>query len=296
MNQILALRAFLKIVESKSFSSAATSLSIPNATVTRNIAWLEAHVGVRLLNRTTRTVSLTDAGLEYSKTCWRLITELDRVEATLSRDVREPNGVLTIAVSQEISRFDISLVVAAFREQHSSVKVEWRSTVSPIDFADDLYDVAIMLIDDIRCTTWVCRELLQKAYGLFAAPAHIGRYGLPVSAQELAQHILIGSDLDERRREWILARAGQELRLDVEPIVICSDAASLREAALGGLGICALPTAELKNDIESGRLIHLLPEFEVMREARLALVYPSPKHLSAKVRAFVEMAISLLGR
>jgi DNA-binding transcriptional LysR family regulator len=296
MNQILALRTFLKIVESKSFSSAATSLSIPNATVTRNIAWLEAHVGVRLLNRTTRSVSLTDAGLEYSKTCWRLIAELDRAEAALSRDVREPNGVLTIAVSQEISRFDISRVVAAFREQYSSIKVEWTSTVSPIDFADDLFDVAIMLIDDIRSTTWVCRELLQKPYGLFAAPAHISRYGLPVSAQELAQHILIGSELDERRRECVLARAGQELRLDVEPVVICSDVASLREAALGGLGICALPTAELKSDIESGRLIHLLPEYEVMREARLALVYPSPKHLSTKVRAFVEMAMSLLGR
>jgi DNA-binding transcriptional LysR family regulator len=288
------LRTFLKIVELKSFSSAATSLSIPNATVTRYIAWLEAHVGVRLLNRTTRRVSLTDAGLEYSKTCWRLIAELDRAEAALSRDVRVPTGVLTIAVSQEISRFDISLVVAAFRELYSSVKVEWTSTVSPIDFAEDLYDVAIMLIDDIRSTTWVCRELRQKPYGLFAAPAHIRRYGLPESARDLAQHVLIGSELDERRREWILAHAGQELRLDVEPAVICSDAASLREAALGGLGICALPTAELKNDIESGRLIHLLPDYEVMRDTRLAHVYPNPKHLSANDRAFVEMAISLL--
>ncbi len=291
MNQLQAMRVFLKVVELKNFGLAGEQMGISRPAVTRSIAMLEEHFNVRLLHRSTHNVSLTEAGEAYVDGVRAVLDKLDEVEAEVNRSVREPKGTLRIAAPTSFSMTDLAPLVARYRRRYPEVRLEVALIDAHVDIVEGRYDVCFVADHKAASATMVSRALAPIKPVLVASPGYLRRAGTPADPASLRDHDLL-AHVDTGRQALELRTPSGPERIEFEPALAASSSVLVREAALADMGIAVIPESLVSDDIQHGRLNVVLPNCEVEGPQRqMAILYSGRRHLSAKVRTFIEFAV-----
>jgi DNA-binding transcriptional LysR family regulator len=291
MNQLQAMRVFLKVVELKNFGLAGEQMGISRPAVTRSIAMLEEHFNVRLLHRSTHNVSVTEAGEAYVDGVRAVLDKLDEVEAEVNRSVREPKGTLRIAAPTSFSMTDLAPLLARYRRRYPEVRLEVALVDAHVDIVEGRYDACFVADHKAASATMVSRTLAPIKPVLVASPAYLRHAGAPREATSLRVHDLL-AHVDTARQALELRTPSGIERIEFEPALAASSSVLVREAALAHMGIAVIPESLVSDDIAEGRLIVVLPDCEVEGPQRqMAILYSGRRHLSAKVRSFIEFAV-----
>jgi DNA-binding transcriptional LysR family regulator len=294
MNQIHAMRVFVRVAETQSFRRAAQQLDVSNALVTRAIATLEAHLHTRLINRTTRNVSLTDAGLRYLEGCRSVLEELDHLEHTVSHTEHEPSGTLRVAASGALSLPALTPLIDGYRRLYPHVQVRLTVDECNADRFEDGYDVGIVTASPAPGGELIARALGTSSFVACAAPSWLAEHAEPVSPEQLSLHAAVSLPPEQQTATWRFARAGEHpLPVTLQSAYAVNSMLMVRLAALAGMGVAILPAPLVADDIAAGTLQRLLPDFEIEDpDAQLSIVYPGRRHLPAKTRHFVDYALA----
>jgi DNA-binding transcriptional LysR family regulator len=293
MNQIQAMRVFTRVAETQSFRRAAQQLDVSNALVTRSIAMLEAHLKTRLINRTTRNVSLTEAGHRYLQGCRRLLEELDFVEATVANGDDEPRGTLRIGVMASLSH-GLTALVEAFRRRYPRIKLHLRLTEQPVDLVGEGYDAAIVHVDMTPANGIAGRTLSSNASVIVASPDYLLDKPAPQLPADLAALSFLCTPNVTRTQVWRLHDARHvEHQLVLEPVYTVNSTAMLRTAALAGMGVAILPERVVEQDLSMEALVQLLPGYTIDDGyTTVSVIYPDRQYMATKTRAFVEFVLA----
>jgi DNA-binding transcriptional LysR family regulator len=293
MNQLQAMRVFLSVAEHGSFGRAAASLNLSNAVITRYVALLEAHLNTRLVNRNTRSVSLTEAGVAYAEGCRQVLDDLERIETQIAHGVSVPSGTLRIVAHASFSLNRLTPLLQRFLETHPKVRVNLTLLHRPVDLIEEGFDAGIVVPRQVSGGTLIRRPLVTIAPVAVAAPAYLARRGVPRHPAELTQHTLLAPSADIHGNDWQFeAPEGSCEVVHVEPAYTVNDAVMLRHAALAGMGIAILASDQVEADLASGAVVRVIAGYEIRdADKELSLVYPGRRHVPAKTRSFVDFTV-----
>lgn len=293
MNQLNAMRVFLEVAETESFSRAAAALDLSNAVVTRYVSLLEARLNTRLLNRTTRSVSLTEAGRTYAEGCRAVIEQVEAIEASVSNSSADPSGTLKLVASASFSVLGLTPMLRAFRERYPGVKLRLSLLHRPVDLVAEGFDVGIVVPHLVNSGTLISRPLLRVAAVLAASPEYLSRQGTPAHPAALATHDFLAPSVDIHGAAWsFIGPSGALESVVLDPAYSVNSSQMLRQAALSGMGIAVVPESHVKQDFETGALVRLLPSYRLKdADKEVSIVYPGRKHVPAKTRSFVDFAL-----
>ncbi|MGH6612167.1 MAG: LysR family transcriptional regulator [Burkholderiaceae bacterium] len=281
------MQSFARVVESGSFVAAAERLGTSTSSLSRQIAELEQHLGARLLNRTTRRLSLTESGQAFYERAVALLSDLAEAEAIVGQAAAAPRGTLRITCSYSMAHQRVAPAIAAFVEQYPDVKFDIVVSDRLIDLIDEGFDLAIR-VGRVGSDQLVARRLGSMQLVACASPDHLKRHGTPQVPQDLTQHNALTYANSAAPRVWRFTDvAGQTHDVRVTGSLHANNGETLLAAAIAGLGIVCEPDFMLADAIADGRLQRILPGFEAPRGDIWAL-YPSRRHLSLKVRLFVD--------
>ncbi|HYQ23685.1 LysR family transcriptional regulator [Stenotrophomonas sp.] len=289
MDTLDAMRVFVAVVERNGFSAAAQALDMSTAGVTRQVAALEKRLSTRLLHRTTRRVSPTSAGAAYYAQCVRLLAEFDALEASIGAQALEPSGTLRInaPVSWGIAR--LGPLLAGHRQRYPQVELDLALSDRLVDMVEEGYDVAIRITRE-PSPALIARRLGQARISLCAAPSYLAARGTPRTPQALEQHDCLGYSYWASGNQWPLQGPGGETRVTVNSILQANNGDVLRQAAIAGMGVILQPDFLLEDALADGRLVRVLPEWDVPAIGIFA-VYTSRSHLAPKVRSFIDYLV-----
>jgi DNA-binding transcriptional LysR family regulator len=281
LNEMLV---FARVVQAGSFIGASRELDMPSSTVSRKVADLERRLDARLLQRTTRTLSLTDVGQAYYQHAARIVAEVEEAEQAVTRMQQLPRGLLR--VTAPVSFGHLGAVVASFLAQHPEVQIELLCADRVIDLVHDGLDVGIR-VGNLHDSTLVARSLGAVRNIVVASPSYIEEHGSPKRPSDLAEHDCIAFGASRHQASWTLTCGSKTVSTRVKTRLTVNDFDYLEDAARTGIGVALLPTYRSAEDISTGRLVRLLPDW-CSPELPLHAVFPSRRHLSPKVRAFVD--------
>jgi DNA-binding transcriptional LysR family regulator len=298
MNQIHAMRVFVRVADTESFRRAAQQLDVSNALVTRAIAMLEAHLRTRLINRTTRNLSLTEAGTRYLEGCRALLEELDHLESTVTHTEGEPSGTLRVVASSALSLLTLTPLIDGFRKLYPKVNVRLTLAERHVDLVEDGYDVGIVTAFMVSSTALVERPVGLNALVPVATPAFVAQHGLPAAPADLQNMPAVALPNDIRSSSWHFRhRHGASDQVNIAPVYSVNSALMVRLATLRDMGFSILPEGIVANDIKDGTLVRLLPDYAVDDpEMKVSIVYPGRQYLPAKTRFFIDYALERLTR
>ena len=285
VDKLLEFRCFLKVAASRSFTRAAAQLNITPSAASKQVKSLEARLGARMFNRTTRHVSLTEAGRAFRDRIEPVLTEVEDAEQSVTQLSGELRGLLRIGAPMDFGRAHLSEPIAQFVAEHSELEVDVEFADRFVDVVDEGFDVVVR-IGTLPDSSLVARYLGPCRRVICAAPSYLAQHGEPSNAAELAMHNRISYSY-ETERTWTLHSDAGPARVTL-PIRHRSNNGELtRSLVLAGEGISLLPTFLVGDDLRSGRLKALL-QSAPLDEIPINAVYPHRKYLSAKVRRFVD--------
>ncbi|MDP9601751.1 UNVERIFIED_ORG: DNA-binding transcriptional LysR family regulator [Variovorax paradoxus] len=284
---------FVQVVRHGSFAEAARRLGLPPNTVSRRIQQLESQLGTRLMQRSTRKLTLTSAGQAFHDQCAGLVDGLAAAGQALAAGGQEPSGLVRVAAPADFFDFFPMEWVADFLAEHPLVKLDFVLSDAAADLIAEQIDVAFRG-GVLRDSGYVGRRLITRSGGLLASPAYIERRGEPRSLQDLAHHDCVTPSSPSGHAIWQLTGPdGVDEEVQVSGRFTGNTAQALRKAALAGLGIAQLPPAMATRDEQAGLLVRVLPQYEY-RGRGLNVVYPSRKHLPLAVSAFIGLVMGKL--
>jgi DNA-binding transcriptional LysR family regulator len=294
MDRLTSLTAFVRVVDSGGFSAAGRRLNMSTTTVSNHIQSLEDRLGVRLLNRTTRKVSLTEVGKAYYDRCTQILADLEQADEIAGALQSMPRGTLRIHSVSAAIPF-IAPVVAEFLGAYPDVKVDLSMGERPIDLIEEGFDVAIRLTP-LADSSLIVRSLATWRHVLCCAPSYLEKHGPLQQLSELADRNCVRFALYPFDDGWHFTdRTGAPVSVRISGNLISNSGDTLRRAALHGIGIFLAPGFLIADDLEAGRLVRLLPEYRPVEFAMNA-VYPHRHHLSAKVRSFIDLLVHYSAR
>lgn len=286
------LQYFVQVSDAQSFTLAARKLGVPKSSVSRTIHRLEDRLGVRLIERTTRRVALTEVGQIYLAHCHRLIEEAEQADLAVGALLAQPRGRLRVGAPVPFARFILGPILAEFLSRYPDLSVDLQllnGDVFPRDGSLDILIRAGAVGDSGLMVRWLMRVL----QGVYASPAYLERHGPPQTPTELRRHLCIATSCDTVGGEpggsatWRLRSRGERAEVKVEARASVPDPTLNHQLALAGVGIALLSRGMVKADVEAGRLVRLLPEWEP-EPVELHAYYPSRLNSSPKVRALLE--------
>ena len=285
MDRFIALQAFVRTVERGSQSAAAREIGVTPAMVGRYLQALEDRLGARLLNRTTQTQSLTEAGAAFYPRAAAALDALEEAERAASAGQAEPRGLLRVAAPMSFGIRHLASAVAEFCRLHPDVRVELALNDRVVDLVDEGYDVAVR-IGRLADSSLVARRLAPCRLAVCAAPSYLARRGTPAAPTELRAHDCLLYAYAGDGDTWRFRGDGGEAEVTPSGSLRANNGDALLAAALAGHGVVLLPTFIVGDALRDGRLVRLLPGWET-REIAAHAVYPSARHLAPKVRSFV---------
>ena len=295
MDFVRALQVFVRVVEAGSFVRASEQLDTSNAAVTRQVAALEKHLGVRLLHRTTRKISLTSSGEAFLEKARDVLDDVAEAESIAGGHRAALAGVLRVSAPLSFGIGHLSRLLPAFRKRHPDLRLD-------IDLSDRVTDLAAEGIDvALRIAREPSRNLVARAIApvrlvVCASPLYLRRRGAPSHPSELAHHETLSYSYLEAGDVWHFARPGEEaVSVQIKPSVHATNGDILRELALAGGGIVMQPSFIVGADLMRGTLVPLLQEWKSL-ELTLYAVYLSRRQLSPKVRAFIDHVVESVGK
>lgn len=288
MDRLQAMRAFRAVVEANGFSAAAERLDTTHSSVSRQIKQLETELGARLINRNTRSLTLTGTG----ERCYALFVEiLDRVDhamRSIAEEGKRPSGVLRISAPLAIGTLELENWLPAFQKRYPDVRIDLSCDDRFVDLVSSRFDVALRISEPLADTSLVARTLAVSDLVLVAAPSYVTRHGLPRRASELGRHRFLNYSTRNAARELtLIPTRGDPIRIAVDSGLKVDTIVALHAAVMAGLGIAAFTSKTVETDLARGRLIRILPG-HTLGTRHYHAVYPHSRHLSLKVRAFVE--------
>jgi DNA-binding transcriptional LysR family regulator len=281
LNEMLV---FAKVVQAGSFTAAATALAMPKSTVSRKVSELEDRLDARLLQRTTRKLSLTDAGRTYYDYCFRIAGEVEDAERAVGSLQETPRGLLR--VTAPINMRFLGPIVSDYLKKNPDVRLELVCTTRKVDLVEERFDLAIRA-GRLADSTLIARSLGKVEWFLVATPGYLKKRGRPRSPVDLRKHdcLLFGTAIE---RAQIHLESGERVEeVSIAPRMMVSDFDVLREATLAGLGIGLISAFQCVEDLRARRLEAVLREWRAPA-APVHVVYPSTRHLSAKVKSFID--------
>jgi DNA-binding transcriptional LysR family regulator len=286
------MTVFARVVGTGSLSAAARDLGLSPALVSRRLAALEGRLGVRLINRTTRTLRLTDEGAQYYESCSRILGEIVEADAAVSAGRVEPQGVLRIAMPAAFGHLHVAPLVPRFAARYPKVQLALSLSDRNISLIDEGFDLAIR-IAELEDSSLAARKLAPNRRVVCASPAYLARHGTPRSPEELARHNCLTTDFT---MSWDYKDpAGRPGSVRVAGRYACDNWEVLREWALAGLGVALKSTWDVRHQLEDGSLVPLLPGYTFDEDVAIYAVYPHRRYLPAKTRAFVEFLAESFG-
>jgi DNA-binding transcriptional LysR family regulator len=293
MNQLQAMRVFVSVAEQGSFGRAAASLNLSNAVITRYVALLEGHLETRLINRNTRSVSLTEAGIAYAEGCRQVLDDLERIEGHIAHGVSVPSGTLRLVAHASFSLNGLTPLIQHYLAAHPKVRVNLTLLHRPVDLIEEGFDAGIVAPRQVSGGTLIRRPLVTITPLAVAAPAYLARHGVPQQPADFAGHTLLAPSADIHGNEWQFETSdGTCNAVFVEPAYAVNDAAMLRQAALAGMGIAIVPSSQVAGDLARGDVVQVLADYGIRdADKELSLVYPGRRHVPAKTRSFVDFTV-----
>lgn len=287
MDRWQAMQAFVRVVESGSFVAAAERMGMSTSSLSRLVAELEQHLGARLLNRTTRRLSLTDSGQSYYERCVALLAELAEAEALVGQSAAQPRGTIRLTCSYAMAEQRVAPAIATFAGRYPDVTFDLVVSDRVVDIVEEGFDLAIR-VGQVGSDSLVARRLGSMRLVLAAAPAYLARHGMPQQPQDLARHNALTYAYATTPRQWrFTGPDGAVHEVRVAGSLQANSGDALLAAAAAGLGVLNEPDFMLDAALASGRLQRLLPDYTGVG-GDIWAVYQSRRHLSLKVRLFVD--------
>jgi DNA-binding transcriptional LysR family regulator len=289
MDRLTSLEVFSQVVECGGFSAAGRKLSMSTTMVSNHVQSLEDRLGARLLNRTTRRVSLTEVGRAYYDRAVQILADIAQADDIAGALQSTPRGTLRIYTATHIVQF-VAPVVARFLSANPEVKVDLTMGERNIDMIDEGFDIAVRLTPPPD-SSLIVRNLATWRHVLCCSHAYLEKFGRPGQLVEVAGHNCLRHTNYPFDDEWrFVDRKGNPASVRVAGNLITNSGETIREVALDGTAVCLAPGFLVHDDLESGRLVRLLPEYRPV-EFSMNAVYPHRHHLSAKVRTFIDMLV-----
>jgi DNA-binding transcriptional LysR family regulator len=286
MDRFLEMQTFNAVVDAGSFVKAADALDMSKAAVSRYVVDMETRLGVRLLHRTTRRLSLTDEGQVFYSRSKELLADLAEAEEEVTSRSHAASGLLRINAPFTFGVLHLAPLWGAFRSQHPKVKLDVTLADRLVDLVEEGYDVAIR-IARLDNSTLVSKRLASTRMVLCASPQYLALQGTPKHPADLAQHAVISYSYWSTRDEWHFDGPQGPVSVKTQPCISTNSGDTCRVAALAHQGVILQPSFLVGPDIKAGTLIEILPQFRSL-ELGIYAVYPTRKHVSAKVRALID--------
>lgn len=286
---------FVRTVDCGNLSRAAAELGLSPAVASRRLADLEAHLGTRLMHRSSRRLALTESGQIYYTRCKQILEDLQEAEAIATENTVKPRGTLRLNVPVSFGIHQLGPLWAGFLARHPELMLSVSLNDRIVDLLEQGYDLGIR-IARIADSTLVAKKLAQTRIVCCAAPSYIARCGQPKTPEDLRHHACLGYTHLNTRDEWIFygTRDRAEKRVAIHSLMRADNGDTLRHAALAGAGIVLQPTFIVGQDLKSGALVELLPQYRSITFGVYA-IYPTRKHVPVRVRLFVDYLSQAFG-
>jgi DNA-binding transcriptional LysR family regulator len=295
MDEMLMNRTLLQVVDSGSLSAAAAELNVSVATVARQVNSLEDRLGVKLVNRTTRALSLTEAGGLYCERIRSILREIDSIKREVSSYQKNVMGLLRVHLRQSVGNQVIVPALHEFLTANPEIRMEVTLTDERADLVAQGIDVAVWL-GDLEDSTLIARRLSPGKRVICCSPAYGRDRGLPTRPEDLAEHNCIVFRARSYDNLWRLSRDGETLSIEVHGNLESFSAAALITSALSGLGLIMVQEATVRKLVKAGELVTVLPEYQVSStntDIAIYAVYPGRKQTAPKTRAFIDFLVLL---
>ncbi|WP_233805080.1 LysR family transcriptional regulator [Paraburkholderia sp. HP33-1] len=296
MDRLQAMQVFTRVVDTNSFTRAAETLDLPRASVTTIIQNLEAFLGTRLMHRTTRRLSLTPDGAAYYERCVRILADVEETEASFQSGNKKPHGKLRIDMPGSIGRLLVIPALCEFHTRYPDIDLQLGLTDRPVDLLQEGVD-CVVRVGALQDSSLVARRI-----GLFegvtcASPDYIKRAGMPASLEDLDNHKAVNyfSSRTGRTIDWAFMVNGNEVEVKMKSIVSVNDADAYVTCGLEGFGLIQPALFMVLPHLRSGQLVEVLPELKPL-PMPISAVYPHSRHLSPKVRVFVDWIAEVFDR
>jgi len=284
------MAAFVRVVDLKGFSAAAPSLGLTPSAVSKLVTRLERRLGVRLLQRTTRALHLTEDGEVFYAAAQRIVAEIETLENQIAGQSGNPHGVLRVTTSLAFSTHQLTPVLPEFLARHPLIELDLLPTDRVIDMVEEGVDIAIR-IGRLADTSFMARKIGEDKRLICAAPAYLARHGTPRRPADLARHNCIVSRERAYLNRWPFRIDGQVSEIEVAGRIAVNEGEMQMQLALQGIGIVRLTRLTMARAIRDGALVRLLDDYSADEPVGINAVYPHRRHLAPKVPAFVNFLI-----
>lgn len=284
------MAVFVKAVESGSFSAAARALGLTPSAISKLITRLEDRLGARLLNRTTRRLGLTEEGEAFYQRARPILAEIEAAEGAVSQLRAAPRGQLKINAAASFAQNWVVPLIPEFMDRYPEVSIDLTLSDSIVDLVEEGVDVAIR-IAELADSSLIARRLAPGHRAICASPEYLARHGAPETPDDLARHNCLTLSLPSSLNEWEFDGPNGRRRVRITGTFRANNAIALHRAALAGLGLMRGSRFLVGADIKAGRLVPVLSQFACPGESAIYAVYPHSRHLSPKVRAFVDFLV-----
>ena len=291
MDKLNAISVFCKVIETQSFTQAANQQNISVAMASKLVSQLEEHLKTRLLQRTTRKIVPTEAGMLYYQRCQAILLDLSEADSSISNMATSLQGNLLISMPRDFGLLYISPNLPKFIELHPNLHVEIEFEDKRVDLVAEGYDLALR-IGYMQDSSLVARKISSSPMHFVASPSYLESRGTPLTPDDLEYHqgLLYKSSLNQVH--WQSTKVNQIQRYKIQSKVVSNNGMALLEMTKAGLGISNSPSFFVKEALASGELVEILSEYK-QKPLDIYVVYPNRRHLPAKVRAFIEFLASL---
>ena len=294
MNRLSAIESFVKVAELKSFSEAAARLNTSKSVVSRHVAALEAQLGLRLFHRTTRAITLTEAGRGYFERVSQILLDLEDADQSVSHLQALPRGRLKVSAPMSFGFLHLAPALADFLAQYPELEVDVTMSDRFVDLVEEGFDLGVR-IGALADSSLIAKKIAPIRRVVCASPQYLAAHGTPVIPQDLRHHQCLCNSNQPAGHEWrFVTPEGKPLSVPVSGRLVLNNGDSLRVAALNHLGFIELPTFIVGGDLKAGTLVSVLDDY-VPQTLALHAVYSHARHLSPKVRAFIDFLASRFG-
>jgi DNA-binding transcriptional LysR family regulator len=287
MDKFTAMTVFAKVVEQGSFARAAERLNLSTSAVSRHIADLETHLDARLLNRTTRKLSLTESGQAFFERCIQLLSDLEEAESLATSSTAEPRGTLKLTCPINFGIRYLAPAIGAFQQRYPAAHFVVSLSDRFVDLVDEGLDLAVR-IGEAGNSNLIAKKIGEMRLICCASPAYLKRHGTPTHPQDLTTHNCLAYSYSKSKNHWAFEdKSGVLFDVPIKGSVEANNGEMLLAVALQGIGIVLDPDFSVSAAIKAGSLVAILTDYQP-RRINIYAAYPSRRHLSAKVRTFVD--------
>jgi len=287
MDRLRAIEIFTEVARGRSFTAAAVRLGMAKGNVTKHVKWLEESLGAQLLTRTTKSVSLTEAGLSLLETGQDLLDRFDMVEAAVRGAVSAPKGTIRVGTPPSFGAAHLVPLVTAFTAKNPDIQFAMHLDDGRVDIAGEGLDLSLRIAPSLKDTSLIAQKLGSVPQLLVASPTYLARKGLPLTPEDLSQHDCLVNALKSPTNFWTLTGQGGKKSVRVTGSMRSNFGEPLRHAALLGQGISMHPNYMVARDIRENLLMIVLPAYQPT-QLDIYAVYPSRRNMPGRVRLFLE--------